>query len=115
MMAGVRALSLALKFGLELAALAAFAVWGANVGSGAVSVILAIATPLAAAGLWGTLAAPRASRRLPTRARIPFELGFFALAAVALLGAGAPVAAAVLAGLVVLSTALLSRFDQWEA
>ena len=111
----MRAFSLALKFALELAALAAFAVWGANVGSGAVSVVLAIAVPLAAAALWGTFAAPRASRRLPTRARIPFELGFFAVAVVALLGAGAPVAAAVLAALVVLSTALLARFEQWEA
>jgi Protein of unknown function (DUF2568) len=111
----MRALSLALKFVLELAAFAAFAYCGASAGSGAVSVVLAIAAPAVAIVLWGLLAAPRSKRRLPSAARIPFELSVFASAIVALLLAGAPIAAAVLTMLVVMSTALLTRFHQWDA
>ncbi len=79
----MRVLSLALKFVVELAAFAAFAYWGASLGSGAVSVALAIAVP--------------------------------SLAIVALLAAGAPVAAVVMAVLAATSAALLTGFDQWEA
>ena len=79
------------------------------------SVMLAIAVPAVAIVLWGLFAAPRSERRLPTAARIPFELSIFALAIVALLLGGAPIAAAVLTILVVMSTALLTRFDQWDA
>ena len=110
----LRALSLGLKFLLELAAFAAFAYWGASVGSGAISVVLAIAAPALAIVLWGLLAAPRSRRRLATAARIPFELSVFGLAIVALFVAGARVAAVVLAVLVATSTTLLARFDQWE-
>jgi hypothetical protein len=111
----MRAFSLALKFLLELAAFAAFAYWGAGVGSGAVSVVLAIAAPALAIVLWGLFAAPRSARRLPLPARIAFESAVFLLAVVALLAAGELVAAIVLAVLVAVSTALLTRFDQWEA
>ena len=104
-----------MKFLLELAAFAAFAYWGASVGSGATSVALAIAAPVVAIVLWGLLAAPRSSRRLAPAARIPFELSVFCLAVVALLVAGAPGAGVVLAVLVVTSTVMLTRFDQWEA
>jgi hypothetical protein len=106
----MRALSLALKFLLELAAFAGLAYWGAQT-----SVLLAIAAPALAIALWAVFAAPRSERRLPTPARVPFELGVFGLAALALLAAGAPVAALVLAVLALVSAALLTRFDQWEA
>ena len=111
----MRPANLALKFLLELAAFAAFAYWGATTGDGAVPVVLAIAAPLVAIGLWATWAAPKSGRRLGTPARIPFELGIFALAVVALLAAGATVAAIVLAALVAVNALLLTRFDQWEA
>ncbi len=111
----LRGLSLALKFLIELAAFAAFAYWGASIGSGAVSVVLAIAVPAVAIVLWARLAAPRSKRRLARTARIAFELTVFGLAIVALFVAGAPIAAVVLAALVATSTALLTRFDQWEA
>ena len=83
----VRATNLLLKFLLELAAFAAFAYWGGTVGSGAVSVVLAIAAPAVAIVLWAVFAAPRSDHRLSTAARIPFELGIFGLAVVALLAA----------------------------
>jgi hypothetical protein len=111
----MRTLSLALKFALELAAVAAFAFWGASVGSGAVAVVVAIAAPAVAIVLWGLFAAPRSRRRLPTGARVAFELSVFGLAVVALLVAGAPIAALVMALLTATSFVLLVRFDQLEA
>jgi hypothetical protein len=106
--------NLALKFALELVALAAFAYWGTTLHGTAVAALAAVTAPLAMIVLWGTLAAPRAQRRLPTAIRIPFELAVFALAAGALLAAGAPIPAAGLAALVLLNSVLLTRFDQWD-
>jgi hypothetical protein len=77
--------------------------------------VLAIAAPGVAIALWALFAAPRSERRLPTAARVPFELSVFGLAVVALLAAGAPVAAVVLGMAAIASTALLFRFDQLEA
>jgi quinol-cytochrome oxidoreductase complex cytochrome b subunit len=111
----MRPANLALKFLLELMTLAAFAVWGADVGSGVTAVLLAIAAPLVVAILWGRFAAPRASHRLSTSSRIPFELGVFVVAAVALVACGHTIAAIVFAALVALNAALLTAFDQWEA
>jgi hypothetical protein len=111
----LRALSLALKFGLELAAFAAFAFWGTSVGRGVLSVLVAIAAPALAIVLWARFAAPRSERRLPTAPRVAFEVSVFALAVVALAVAGAVPAAIVLAVLVAASTALLTALDQWEA
>jgi hypothetical protein len=111
----LRGANLALKFLVELAAFAALAYWGATTGSAPLSIALAVAAPAIAIVLWGLFAAPKAGRRLPAAARIPFELAVFAVAIVALFVAGAPVAGAVLAALVVLNAALLTIFDQWEA
>ena len=111
----MRAANLALKFLLELAALAAVAVWGADTGSGVGVVLLAVAAPLVVALLWGRFAAPSASHRLPTPSRIPFELGVFLLAAVALAACGHTIVAILFAALVALNAALLTAFDQWEA
>lgn len=106
--------NLILKFLLELAAFAAFAIWGADVGSGAFAVVLAIAAPLVAVLLWARFAAPRSAHRLPPSTRIPFELGVFLLAALALLTAGHAAAAIIFAALVVLNALGLTAFDQWE-
>ena len=111
----MKAANLALKFLLELAMLAAFGVWGATVGDGAASVLAAIAAPAAAIVLWAIFAAPRSKRRLPTAARIPFELVLFGLAAAALAAAGHWTAAVVFAALVLVNVVLLTLFDQWEA
>jgi hypothetical protein len=110
----IKPANLALKFLLELAAFAAFAVWGANVASGAFAVVLAVAAPLAAVLLWARFAAPRSAQRLPQSTRIPFELGVFLLAALALLAPGHVVAAIVFAALVALNALGLTAFDQWE-
>jgi uncharacterized protein DUF2568 len=113
-MKALPAVSLAIKFALELGAIAAFALWGATVGTGVLRVLVATATPLVAIALWGAFAAPKAKRRLPTGPRIVFELLFFGLAAAALLDAELEMAAAVLACLTAIDFALLTVFHQWE-
>jgi hypothetical protein len=109
----LKAVNLGLKFVLELAAFAALAWWGGTVGHGVVSVLAAIAAPLLAVVLWGRWAAPRARRRLPLARRVPFELGVFALAALAI-GTVSVAAGVVLAAAVALNAALLTAFGQWE-
>lgn len=110
----LRTANLAAKFTVEIATLVAFGYWGADVGAGAVPVLLAIATPLLAAVLWGQFAAPRAKRRLPLRMRAPFELAVFAPAAVALLAAS-PAAGVVFAIVVIANSAVLTMLSQWDA
>ena len=105
----MRSLALTTKFLLELCALAALAYWGATTGPLLVNLLLAIGAPLIAAAVWGTWAAPRSPRRLPTGPRIAVESAVFAAAALALVAAGAPVLALVFVVIVVLDTAVLLR------
>ena len=65
--------------------------------------------------VWGRFAAPRANGRLSISARIPSELTFLLLAAVALLAAGEHAYAAVIASVVLLNALLLTALGQWEA
>jgi Protein of unknown function (DUF2568) len=112
--AALGAANLVVKFALEIAAVTAFAYWGATVSSGVVAVVLAIAAPLVAVVLWGRFAAPRATRRLPLRLRAPFELTVFGLAALALLTASST-AAIVFTSVVIVNSLLLTVMGQWEA
>jgi len=106
--------NLAVKFSLELAAIAAFALWGASLDGVLVSVVVGIAAPASAAVLWGLFAAPRSSRRLPTPARVPFELSVFALAGAALFALHWTAIATAFAAVVVVNALLLGLLDQWE-
>ncbi len=114
-MAGLKAANLGLKFLLELAAIAAFAYWGASRSPVILAVILAVAIPAMFVAAWGIWAAPRSPRRLPTQTRVPFELGCFTLAAVALIAAGATVAGIAFAVVAALNAVLLAAFGQLEA
>lgn len=112
--AGVAAANLLVKFLLELAALALLAYWGAIVGSGPWAVLLAAAAPALMVVVWGVFAAPRAARRLPSRTRIPLELGVFAVACVAGIAAGAAIAAIAFAAVAVLNAVGLTMLRQWD-
>jgi Protein of unknown function (DUF2568) len=103
----VYALAAGVAFLLELAALAALGYWGRATGGGAWPVVLAIATPLAAALLWGTVASPRAPVRLPTAPKLAVRLAVLLGAAVALAVAGQPTLALLLAVTVVADQAVL--------
>jgi Protein of unknown function (DUF2568) len=82
----VKAANLALRFFLELAALAALAYWGWGV-----SFVLAILAPAAWIALWATFGSPKARVPLSTPQRIVFEAVVFGIAAAALWAAGEPV------------------------
>lgn len=110
----VAAANLAVKFLLELAAFALLAYWGAVTGSGFGAVALALAAPVVMIAVWGTFAAPRAPRRLAAPARIPLELGVFALAGAAGFAAGATVAATIFAVIALVNAIGLTAFRQWS-
>jgi hypothetical protein len=79
---------LALRFALELAALAAFATYGLDAVHGPARFALAAALVLAAAAVWGRWVAPASRRRLADPARLVVEVVFFAAAGVALAATG---------------------------
>jgi hypothetical protein len=106
--------NLAVKFALELLAIAAFAYWGASLDGVLMSIIVGIAAPVLAIALWGVFAAPSSSRRLPTRSRVPFELSVFALAAAALVAVDWTAIAIAFAAVVVANAMLLARLGQLE-
>ena len=95
--------NLALRFLLELTLLAALGYWGARQPvSAAARVALALAAPLAAALAWGVVVSPKARVRTPAPVQLIVELALFALGAWALLAAGRPRWAVVLAATVAL-------------
>lgn len=101
--------NLALVFAVELAALAAFGVWGAQAVSPTLGRwLLGIVAPLVAAVLWGLFCAPRAAISLPKLAVVSLKLAMLTAAVLALASTGRPDAAAALAVIGGLS-ALLAR------
>jgi hypothetical protein len=95
---------LALRFLLELGALAALAWWGAGI-----SVAVAVAAPLLFAAAWGTFTSPKARVRLRLGARRAVELALWVAAAAALGAAWTPLAGAVFAAVAVADALALRR------
>ena len=95
---------LALRFLLELAALAAVAWWGAGV-----SVAAGILAPIAFAVLWGLFVAPKAKIALPPPSRLAVELVLWTLAAAALAAAWTPAAGAAFGAVAVADGLALRR------
>jgi hypothetical protein len=87
----MKAANLALRFALELAALAALAYWGWEV-----SWTLAILAPATWIALWATFGSPKAKVSLSTPQRVVFEGIVFGAGAVGLWAAGRAMAAVVL-------------------
>jgi len=92
---GSNPLNLAVRFLLELSALAALAYWGWTQHASPLRFILAIGLPLIAAVLWGTFnvredpsRSGRAPVPVPGLVRLALELAFFGFAAWALYAAG---------------------------
>jgi hypothetical protein len=110
---GSHPINLALRFGLELAALAAMGLWGWHVTAGVFRVVLAVAIPVVAAVLWGVLAVPGDPSRsgstffaTPGAIRLVFELAFFAFAVWALIATDHARLAAAMAAIVVVHYAI---------
>ena len=77
--------NLALRFLLELCAVAALVYWGLEVGSTVVvKLVLAVAAASAFIAVWGRWIAPKATVRLDDPERLGLELVLFAAAVAAL-------------------------------
>jgi hypothetical protein len=109
----LKGINLALRFGVELASLAALAYWGWHESdTTAVKWLLAIGAPVVWALLWGTFASPKARVALGPGARLAFEVAAFGAAVVALASAGRPGLALLLAGLCVVNRILMAVWHQ---
>ncbi len=108
----MRAANLALRLLVELAAIAALALWGTQATSSTVAnVVLAVAAPAVAIAIWGTWSAPRASRRLRGTALLALELAILVASCVLLALAGHPLWAVLLAAVAIVNGTILRRSD----
>lgn len=108
----VKGLNEVLRFVLELAMLAAFAYWGAHVGSTRVAhVITAIATPVGVALVWGLVLSPKAPAKLSSILRLILSLPVFLIAALATYASGLPLTAIAFALIATINTAILIALD----
>jgi hypothetical protein len=98
---------LALRFALELAALAALGTYGLHAARGPARFAVAAALVAAAAAVWGRWVAPASRRRLADPARLVVEVVFFAAAGVALAATGRVVLGAALTVVAVADAGLL--------
>ena len=77
-----QSVNLALRFGLELCALAGLAYWGWQASDALlVRVVATLGAPLLAAAVWGVWVAPNSKRRLPDPQRLVPEALVFGSAA----------------------------------
>lgn len=108
-------LNLALRFLLEIVALAALAFGGWTLApEGLAQWILAGALPLAFAAVWGAYIAPRAPARWTDPARLILEIFLFSGAAVALGWAGYPGLSVLFGVLVAGNLSAMFYFSQRE-
>lgn len=101
---GFHPANLAIRFLLELSALAAIGFWGWRQGEGPQRYAFALLVPLVAAAAWGVLAVPgdrsrsgRAPVAVPGIVRLGVEAAFFAFAVFALYQVGGGPVSAILA------------------
>lgn len=100
-----------LAFLLELLAVVCLCWWGFTAGDGlAVHLLLGIGLPAAGIALWGTFAAPRARIRLPLAGVLVVKAVVLGGGAFGLYRVGHPVAAVVLAVVMVANTGLAETF-----
>jgi hypothetical protein len=96
---------LTVQFLLELAMLAALAVWGWTEHAGLLRVVLTVGLPVIAAVLWGTFRVPNDPNEAPVAVpgvvRLILELDLFTAAVVLLYLAGEPRAAGIFGAAVV--------------
>ena len=112
-MATLRVINLAVRFLLELAALAAFAYWAARLdASRGVRILLAILAPLVVAAFWGLLVSPKARFSTGRAGQVGLGLMVFLAAAAALFVRGQSVLGIAFACIAVVSSALLYALPQ---
>lgn len=105
-MSALRGITLGVRFLCELGMLAALAFWGAQMDDEVGGAALALAAPIAAAGVWWAFVAPKARWPAPIGVRLAIEFVLFGAACVALWSAGRPALAIVLAVLAAVTSVL---------
>ena len=104
----VDALTLTVRFLLELAALGALAWWGVRTGQTAgMKVLLGAGAPLVAAVVWGLFVAPKASFAVPGAVHAALQIAVLGAAVAALAVIGKVTAAEVLAATALVNAAAL--------
>ena len=107
----VKGTLLAVRFALELSALAALAYWGFETGGGtATKILLGIGAPVAAIVVWSLFVSPKARFRHPVL-KLVFEIVVFGGAVAALWAADRPQLALVFAAVAVVDTVLVYALD----
>lgn len=116
-MAALQGATLALRFLLELAMLAAMGYAGRRAGGDAVvlQTLFAVIAVLVAAVWWGAFLSPKRRIDLPFTARLAMETVLFAVAALALVLGGHIVLGTLLAVLWVVHRILMAAWDQTGA
>ncbi|HJZ49798.1 MAG TPA: YrdB family protein [Roseiflexaceae bacterium] len=105
--------NLALRFLLELCALAALGYWGFQTGQTlTLKIVLAIAAPLVAAVVWGMFIAPRAAVPVPVWLWLLLQAAVFGCAAAGLVVTGHSTLAGVFLLIVLLNGILLYIWGQ---
>jgi len=113
-MQALASLNLVLAFALELAMLAAFALFGFRVTDHSIMRwVLAVGLPVLVAILWGMLLAPRATHRLPMVPGILLSLGLFLLGALALYRSSQPGPAIAMGAAAIVHAVLAFVWNQW--
>jgi len=107
----IKVANLALRFLLELCALAALAYWGFQTGQSLVAKIgLAVGAPLLAAIVWGTFIAPRAAVPVPVWLWLLLQAVVFGSATAGLIVTGQQTLAWVFVLVVLINSLLLYIF-----
>jgi Protein of unknown function (DUF2568) len=84
----IQNINLAVRFLLELCALAAVGFWGFQTGNGMMKWVLGIGTPIFLAMIWGVFGSPKAMIVVPTPLHIFIEIIVFGIPVIALYAAG---------------------------
>lgn len=114
-MSVMKFVNLALRFLLELAAVAALTYWGFKTGGGTLTkFLLGIGVPALFIGIWGIFVSPRATVSLPGPAKFVLGLILLELAAFALAAAGQPILAMAFGAVVLINAALIAIWRQQE-
>ena len=87
-MSALANVNLALRFLLELGALAAVALWGWKTGDGVLRFVLPVAAVSAVVAVWALFVSPNPTIELPLAARLVIELGVWLAAGAALWASG---------------------------
>ena len=112
-MEALKSANLALRFILELLALAAMGHWGFRTGRGtAIGWFLGLGIPIVAIVLWALFVAPEATVEAPVAVRVAIEIAILGGAALALVAAGLVTLGIIYAVVVVANRILMAVWNQ---